>query len=252
MAKKKKTSAENPRKAAAAQQSADSKSKKARERETIERVLSVGAAAKVKLYHSYLARIGKGETLRPSEVKHFRQLESELEAAAGNGSGSGTRGNIFASMDEAAAYIGSSKKTVSVNIKRGRLRQNPDGTFSREELDKFLSRFGRKGSADEVESTRAQQEKAELRYRLARARREEILTAQLEKTLAPWEDIEREWAERVRVVAAGLEAWSDRLPALLVGRSREDIHALIKGEVKELRQRFSRAGQYCPEGGEVN
>lgn len=208
--------------------------------------------SKRKLYESFVSRIGRNEILKPSEIKLYRQLESELEAAAGNGSGSGTRGNIFASMDEAAAYIGSSKKTVSVNIKRGRLRQNPDGTFSREELDKFLSRFGRKGSSEEVESTRVQQEKAELRYRMARARREEILTAQLEKTLAPWEDIEREWSERVRVVAAGLEAWSDRLPALLVGRSREDIHALIKGEVKELRQRFSRAGQYCPECGEVN
>lgn len=206
--------------------------------------------SKRKLYESFVSRIGSNEILKPSEIKLYRQLESELEAA-GNGSGSGTRGNIFTSMDEAAAYIGSSKKTVSVNIKRGRLRQNPDGTFSRDELDKFLSRFGRKGSSEEVESTRVQQEKAELRYRMARARREEILTAQLEKTLAPWEDIEREWSERVRVVAAGLEAWSDRLPALLVGRSREDIHALIKGEVKELRQRFSRAGQYCPECGEV-
>lgn len=250
MTKKKKTKAESPRKVAADKASASSKTKKARERETIERVLSVGAAAKVKLYHSYLSRIGRGETLRPSEVKHFRQLESELEAQAGNGNGGGSRGNIIVSMDEAAAYIGSSRKTVSVNIKRGRLRQNPDGTFDRAELDKFLSRFGRKGSAEEVESIRQQQEKAELRYRMARARREEILTAQLEKTLAPWEEIEREWSERVRVVAAGLEAWSDRLPALLIGRTREDIHKLIKAEVKELRQRFSRDGRYCPECGE--
>jgi hypothetical protein len=145
-------------------------SKAKRERETIEKVLSIGAAAKVKLSHGYLSRISRGETLRPSEVKHFRQLESELEAAAGNGGGG--RGNIIISMDEAAAYIGSSKKTVSVNIKRGRLKQNADGTFDKTELDKWLSRFGRRGgSSEEVESIREQQEKAELRYRLARARR---------------------------------------------------------------------------------
>lgn len=203
--------------------------------------------AKRSLYESFVNRINKKEILKPSEIKLFRQLESELEAQAGNGNGGGSRGNIIVSMDEAAAYIGSSRKTVSVNIKRGRLRQNPDGTFDRAELDKFLSRFGRKGSAEEVESIRQQQEKAELRYRMARARREEILTAQLEKTLAPWEEIEREWSERVRVVAAGLEAWSDRLPALLIGRTREDIHKLIRAEVKELRQRFSREGRYCPE-----
>jgi len=207
--------------------------------------------AKRNLYESFVSRISKKEILKPSEIKLFRQLESELEAQAGNGNGSGSRGNIIISMDEAAAYIGSSRKTVSVNIKRGRLRQNADGTFNREDLDKWLSRFGRKGSSEEVESIRQQQEKAELRYRLARARREEILTAQLEKTLAPWEEVEREWRERVQLVAAGLEAWSDRLPALLIGRTREDIHKLIKGEVKELRQRFSRDGRYCPECGEV-
>lgn len=239
-----------PRKPAPAVESRRSKAK-AREGEIIERVLSVGAAAKVKLYHSYLARIGKGETLRPSEVKHFRQLESELEAQAGNGSGGGARGNIIVSMDEAAAYIGSSRKTVSVNIKRGRLRQNPDGTFNRDELDKFLSRFGRKGSADEVESTRVQQEKAELRYRLARARREEILTAQLEKTLAPWEEVESEWAMRARELASGLSAWADRLASILAGKRREEIHKIIAGEVKELQIRFCREGRYCPEGGEA-
>lgn len=200
--------------------------------------------AKRNLYESFVNRISKKEILKPSEIKLFRQLESELDST---GNGGGSRGNILSSMEEAAAYVGASKKTISVNIKRGRLRQNPDGTFDKAELDKFLSRFGRKGSADEVESTRVQQEKAELRYRLARARREEILTAQLEKTLAPWEEILTEWAARVREVAAGLDAWSDRLPALLVGRSREQIHELIKCEVKELRQRFSREGRYCPE-----
>lgn len=225
------------------------RSKKASDRKTIERVLSVGAAAKIKLYHGYLGRISRGEALRPGEVKNFRQLESELEAAAGlNGNGGGVKGNVFASMDAAAEYVGTSKKTISLHIKKGKLRQNADGTFAREDLDRWLEKYGRRAgetSAD-IESIKEQQEKAELRFRIARARKEEILASQLEKTVAPWEDIEKEWSERVRLVTAGLEAFADRLPPLLVGRSREEIYRILKTEARELCERYSRDGRYCP------
>lgn len=238
---KKKTKAESPRKVAEDKASASSKTKKSRERETIERVLSVGAAAKVKLYHSYLSRIGRGETLRPSEVKHFRQIESELEDLSSSNSG-----KIIISMDDAAAYVGCSRKTISVNIKRGRLKQNADGTFSRAELDKFLSGYGRHGPSAESESMRARQEKAELRYRLARARREEMLVENMKGNLAEWSTIRAEWAARVRAVAAGLNAMPDRLPPLIVGKSRDEIRAILQREFDELRETYERSGKVTP------
>jgi hypothetical protein len=246
MAKEKKTAKKRtPRKPPEAVDSQGSKAK-ARERATIERVLSIGAAAKVKLYHSYLTRISQGKNLKPSEVKFFRQLESELNVEAGNDGGN--RGNVFASMDDAAKYVGTSKKTISYHIKKGKLRQNTDGTFERAELDRWLSAYGRKGGTSaEVETIRQQQEKAELRYRLARARREELLTAQIEKTMVEWGEVEQEWAARIREVGSGLEAFADRLPALLVGRSRDEIYHVLQTETRELRDRYARDGRYCPE-----
>jgi len=210
-----------------------------------------GQQARQLLLDQYRQRISEKKTLRPSEIKHMRQIESELDQAAGaNGAGGTPKGNVILNMDDAAAYCGTSKKTVSYHIKQGKLKQNPDGTFARAELDKWLSRYGRpspSGEAGQCDSIREQQEKAELRYRLARAKREEILTGQLEKTLAPWEEIERGWGERILLVKSALDAYSSRLPALLVGRKREEMEEIIKGETRELFLRFSTEGRYCPE-----
>ena len=84
-------------------------------------------------------------------------------------------------------------------------------------------------------------------YWAAKAEREKIALSREKGAMVAWSEVEAGWSERVRVVASGLEAWSDRLPALLVGRSREEIHGVIKAEVRELRQRFSMKGRYCPE-----
>src|SRR5574343_260122 len=212
---------------------------------------SSGNDAKRKLLQNFIDRIEKGVILRPSEIKLFRQLQSESD---GYDETLNVKNNInqliFSNSRDAGRYVGISHVSITRNVKNGKLKQNSDGTFSRGELDKWIRIYGSKVKTKDgvsVETIREQQEKAVLRCRLARARREEIAVAQAEQRLASWEEIEREWSERVRVVAAGLEAWSDRLPALLIGRTREDIHKLIKAEVKELRQRFSRDGRYCPE-----
>ena len=215
-----------------------------RERETIERVLSIGASAKVKLYHQFLQRISQGVTLRPSEHKYFRQLESELEEKSGIQPSE--KGNIIISMDDAAAYCGTSKKTISVNIKRGRIKQNSDGTFSKTELDKYLAGFGRESKSAKSETIKGQQEKAELRFRLARAKREEMIVNQMKGNLASWKEIHEEWAARVRAVAAGLNTMPDRLPPLIVGKSRDEIRAILQREFDELRETYERSGKVTP------
>lgn len=201
---------------------------------------------KRKIFEAYVNRIAAGRTLKPSEIKLFRQLDAELNGVDGaNGQQPGEAGPIVPSMDDAARYAGQSRTTIVRAVNQGKLKKQPDGTFKRSDLDDWIkSRYGASDGTDE--STKEKQDKADLRYRLARAKREEILTAQLEGTMAPWEEIKSAWRERVLEVTAGLEAFADRLPAVLVGKSRDEVHQIIKAECRELRERYNREGRYCP------
>ena len=113
-------------------------------------------------------------------------------------------------------------------------------------MDRWLASRDRRAKGPEAAAKNDAKEKAELRYRLARARREEMLVEQMKGNLARWQDIEQEWDGRVQVVTAGLEAFIDRMPGLLVGKSRDEIRALLKSEVRTLRENYSRVGKYTP------
>jgi phage terminase Nu1 subunit (DNA packaging protein) len=83
-------------------------------------------------------------------------------------------------------------------------------------------------------------------YWWAKSKGEEIKNEQLIDRLITWEQIEKEWAGRVAVVAAGLTAMIDRLPPLLVGRDRREMRTVIKREVRIFREAYARKGKYVP------
>ena len=232
--------------------------KKKQTKETVvNELLAVGRQAKYKIYQTFLTRISKGESLKPIELKEFRALESELEKeAAGNGGGP----DLIRSFDEAAAYCGVSKRTISYHVSRGNITQNADGTFDKKVLDKYLESRGRKkpgpktgsgddetggeGQGEDEKPLSAQVTEADLRWRNARAEREEMLIAQLKKELISRDDVDRETAARIAAVTSGLEAFAERLPGLLVGKKRKEITEIIRGEVWALRDAFSKRGEY--------
>lgn len=84
------------------------------------------------------------------------------------------------------------------------------------------------------------------RYRLSKLERKER-TGQL----LPVKEIHEQWAARVRAVAAGLEAFADRLPPLIVGKDRGAVAAVLREEVKMLRSAYERSGRYSPVETEV-
>ena len=134
---------------------------------------------------------------------------------------------------------------ISYHGTRGNIKANKDGTFDRSELDRFLATKGgrRKKAAAGIDD---KSDKAMLRYREAKARREEMLVSQLEANLASWEEVEAQWRERVVIVTSGLEAFKNRLPGILVGKSRRDIQDVLEEEIKLLREAYSTDGKYCP------
>ena len=85
------------------------------------------------------------------------------------------------------------------------------------------------------------------RYRRERFRLSRIERRLREGEVIAWTDVEKEWCGRVRVVTEGLEFFADRLPPLLVGKGRDEIRAILKSEVHELRDQYARNGRYTPE-----
>jgi phage terminase Nu1 subunit (DNA packaging protein) len=181
-------------------------------------------------------RIAAGEKLKRSELASYHELEKKRD-----------KGEVVHGGQDAAKYCGTSKRILSYHIARGSLRQNPDGTFDKAELDRWLASRDRREQGPEKKKHGDAKDKAELRYRLARARREEMLVEQMKGNLASRKEIEAEWSGRVLEVASGLEALIDRLPGLLVGKSRDEIRAVLKDEVRTLRENYSRAGRYTPD-----
>lgn len=227
---------------------------------TAEDALKKGNLAKINLYQNYAKRISAGEILKPSELRFFRQLEGELykESEGGNDDESGASKDPvpdrFENRNEALEYLGISKRSLSYHLGKN-IKQNPDGTFDKAECDRFLASrsegkgagSGRNEAAQDYKNTLAAKiQRAELRWRIARARREENLNAELEGRLVSRKEVAEAWADRVRIVASGLETLADRLPPILEGRAREEMRELIREEIRRLREAYAAVGKYCP------
>lgn len=143
--------------------------------------------------------------------------------------------------NEAAELLGITPQTVSYHAAQGRLTRDSEGLFTRSDV----LRFNRKRAVD-VRREKNEKEAADLRWRQARARREEILVEQLRKELISRDEVAKGWAERVGVVVSGLNALVDRLPPILEGKDRAEMWRLIKAEIYELRRAYAEEGEYCP------
>ena len=94
----------------------------------------------------------------------------------------------------------------------------------------------------------SEKDQADLRYRLAKAEKEEYLVKQLKGHVVAKEEIYPVWAARVAVVTDGLNALIDRLPPLLEGKSRAEIQDILRDEIWSIRDSYAREGEYCPQG----
>jgi hypothetical protein len=180
-------------------------------------------------------RIAAGEKLKRAELKVYHELERRRDP------------DVIHGYAEAAEYCGMSKRTLSYHLGRGKFKQNADGTFDKKELNRFLaeSKDRRRKSPEEADLAK-KKDAADLRYRNARARREEMLVEQMKGNLASRKEVYDQWAARLRELVSGLYAFADRLSGLIVGKSREDVHEIIRAEVRLLLENYERDGRYTP------
>ena len=206
----------------------------------MKKALDDAVLAKVKLYQGLTKRIAKGEKLTPTELQTYNKLETEFESEL-----NGDQDKIIGTFESALKYLGVSRRTLGIHLKKGTFKQNPDGTFKKSELDKYREKYKKK--SERSNSTEAKKGRADLRLKVARARREELLVAELKGNLMSRDEIISEWSKRVAAVTSGLEAFADRLPPLLEGKSRHEMREILKNEVWELRNSYATKGEYCPE-----
>jgi hypothetical protein len=152
---------------------------------------------------------------------------------------------------EICELFGVTRMSISRWTREG-LPRNPNGTYPAprcvawllNRLEERLERQAEEEGPETAESARWLAAFRRERYKLSKLERR-----QREGGLVPWSEIIPAWQSRVGVVTSGLEAFADRLSPLLAGKGRDDIHAILKAEVRELRLAYARDGKYTPEGG---
>ncbi|NPU86368.1 MAG: hypothetical protein HPY65_17960 [Syntrophaceae bacterium] len=210
----------------------------------INRLMKAGKVARVRAYQNLIEMIRAGKPLKPSEMKLMERLERELSPSPVDGEGEKPPERIDG-MQAAALYVGSSRRMLSYHIKKGHLRQNPDGSFDRSELDRFLEKYGRK--TEEPGSLGEQKAAADLRFRLAKATSAEMNLAREQGELISRDEVQMEWSARNIELKTALLAWANKLPPLLHGRDKREIGTVLRDEVYYLLSRFSRTGRWTPQ-----
>ncbi|MHA2219173.1 MAG: NUMOD1 domain-containing DNA-binding protein [Candidatus Hodarchaeales archaeon] len=211
--------------------------KKKKPKTEIEQALEKGYGAKLKLYEGFTQRIMKGESLKPSELKHYHALEIELY---GKTNGTSKESEVLQSNQEAAKYLGVSTRVISHHLGRGNITQNSDGTFYRSILDaQWKSRSKRNKLDDEIK-------KAELDYRIAKAEKERMITDRMNANLLSRKEVYEQWAQRVASVKQGLLNFIERLSPILEKKTRKQISVILEKEVDELLSSYSKIGEYNP------
>ena len=85
-----------------------------------------------------------------------------------------------------------------------------------------------------------------IRWRRSKALRDEFAHKREAGDFVPVEAVKGEYQARLQVLVAGLLAYTDRLPPLLAGKSREEIRETLADETELLMHAFYQKGQYTP------
>jgi hypothetical protein len=149
---------------------------------------------------------------------------------------------------EIAKLFGVTRMSVNRWSKEG-MPKNPNGTYPGPACVAWL--------VSRVEERLEQQaeegpETAESARWLAAFRRERYKLSKIERrqregSLVTWAEVEKQWAARVALVIGGLGNLRDRLPAILQGRTRDEMYQIIKEEIGYFRDQYAKGGTYCPQ-----
>ena len=217
----------------------DKAQKKATDQD-LEKALAAGTAAKLILYQSLLDRLTKGKTLKPSELKEFRRLETELESEKPSERDPRVPSSLD-NVEAAAEYAGVSIRTIRYHVTRGNLKKEPEGYFNRTEIDRWIEERKIKDGKSKIGNEGI---RADIRFRLARARREEFIVKQLKGDLIPARTIEAQFALRAYEFSRGLDTFIKRVMHKLAIKAKKplgDVRKILEEEVRIMLDNYSRA-----------
>lgn len=88
-------------------------------------------------------------------------------------------------------------------------------------------------------------ENVKLEYWRWKTENERMRAQQTAGELLPKEEVLRMWANRLREVWSGLYGFVNRLPPLLVGKSKSVMQEILMTEARQLNEGYCRDGRFC-------
>jgi len=119
-------------------------------------------STKLEVYGNLVKKQSSGERLSREETALLKKLDGELYG-----------GDQIKTLTAAAKYLGVAAKTISIHVTKGNINRNPDGSFERDELDRWAIETGKRKNAGEMKTLTAEKDLWEIRFRKARALKEQ-------------------------------------------------------------------------------
>jgi len=206
--------------------------------QNILKLLKAGESATARVYLNYLKRIEAGEILSAKEREDLAMLKEELEAKTADPP-SILSSNLILASEEVAAFFGITRQAVQHWLKLGCPKLGRSQWDLKAVFDWWRENIADTSSDDSINAAKRE-------YWIAKAERERIMVDQMKGKLVSWKEVIQSWTWRLIEVKNGLLLLSDRLAGLLEGKSRKEIHHIIKREVYHMLESYSRGGKFCP------
>jgi len=210
--------------------------KKPKETEQMD-ISAVAKLARVRQFKNLLEKIKNGRATA-ADMKAFRDLERDLSTEDEEQTSAPVPAKLTG--PEAQEYLGISRRMLSYHTTKGNLKQNADGTFDRAELERWGEKYRRKSnrpmpsSGDTPGTVGEQKDLADLRYKTARAEREELVTAQLKGTLLEKGDVEAALSEIIMTTKRAFLLLPHQAPTLLAGKDAVGQMEALQSMVDEI------------------
>jgi hypothetical protein len=144
---------------------------------------------------------------------------------------------IIRTIAAAAEYCGMSKRMISYHLGRGNLVQNPDGSFNKEDLDKYLKQKGRKPTLQGDDAFyRARLEKERYLSKKAERQRKELEVKAFLREVIYLDEVKKVMRQMNEAVSLGLDSLPSKIAPVLVGLEAKEIEARLRQEIFDMKK----------------
>lgn len=154
--------------------------------------------------------------------------------------------NLILNAKDTAKFFDVSRRSLSLWVNAG-LPKEARGKFNLKAAFNWWQKNIYQENTENDDGTMADWRR---KYWEAKSKREEVKLQDELGSKIDLEDVKREWVSRILVFKSGMEAFVHRLPPLLEGKDRTEITEILRTEVREILEGYSREGRYCikPDG----